>query len=232
MPIQLRQATASQEVPLGYFLDSGTGDDEETGLTIANTDIKLWKQGATVLADKNSGGAVHISNGVYYCVLDATDTDTLGSLIIFCHVSGALPIRVECVVLPPDIYDALHDSLTPWTLEVGEVVNGVFDQLAAGNQLEGSFGKLLNDTYNAVATTGVELSATALVALIHGLLDHDRTDHNAADSVCRGINLIIAKMFHQFNTLSGTVYDADGNSLGTMPYSEATNVRSKFNGAL
>ena len=73
--LALKQSTASQEVPLGYFLDNTDGDTEETGLTIANTDIKIWKNGATTLANKNSGGATHISNGIYYCVLDATDTN-------------------------------------------------------------------------------------------------------------------------------------------------------------
>lgn len=107
MPIYLKQSTASQEVPLGYFVDSTDGNTEETGLTISNTDIKIWKTGATTLADKNSGGATHISNGIYYAVLDATDTNTLGSLVIFCHESGALPIKVECVVLAANVYDSL-----------------------------------------------------------------------------------------------------------------------------
>ena len=98
MSIALRQSTASQEIPLGYFLDSLDGDSEETGLTIANTDIKLHKAGATTLANKNSGGATHISNGIYYAVLDATDTDTVGSLVIFCHPTGALATRTECYV--------------------------------------------------------------------------------------------------------------------------------------
>lgn len=110
MPIFLKQSTASQEVPLGYFVDSGDGDTEETGLTIANTDIKLWKAGATTLANKNSGGATHISNGVYYCVLDDTDTDTAGPLVLFVHVSGALSVRVECAVLPANVYDSLFGS--------------------------------------------------------------------------------------------------------------------------
>lgn len=107
MAILLKQSTASQEIPLGYFVDSADGNTEETALTIANTDIKLWKEGATTLANKNSGGATHISNGIYYATLDATDTNTLGNLIIFCHVTGALTVKVDCVVLPANVYDSL-----------------------------------------------------------------------------------------------------------------------------
>lgn len=55
--VALRQSTASQEVPLGTFVDKTDFNTEEAALTIANTDIKLWKAGATTLADKNSGGA-------------------------------------------------------------------------------------------------------------------------------------------------------------------------------
>lgn len=105
--IPLKQSTASQEIPLGYFLDSTDGNTEETALSIANTDIKLWKAGATTLANKNSGGATHISNGLYYATLDATDTDTLGPLVIFVHVAGALPIRLECRVMQSNVYEAL-----------------------------------------------------------------------------------------------------------------------------
>lgn len=107
MTIALRQSTASQEIPLGHFVDSTDGVTAETGLTIANTDIKIWKAGATTLADKNSGGATHISGGIYYAVLDATDTDTVGSLVIFCAVSGALAVRLECQVYEEEVYDDL-----------------------------------------------------------------------------------------------------------------------------
>jgi hypothetical protein len=103
----LRQSTASQEILLGRFVDSTDGNTEETALSIANTDIKLWKEGATTLADKNSGGATHISAGLYYAVLDATDTNTLGKLEVHVHVSGALAIKREYMVLSAMIYDSL-----------------------------------------------------------------------------------------------------------------------------
>lgn len=110
MAIPLRQSTSDQEVLLGMFIDDIDGVSPETSLSILNTDIKIWKHGSTVLANKNSGGATHISNGLYYAVLDATDTDTPGSLLIHCHVSGALPVRALCTVLPVNIFDSLFGS--------------------------------------------------------------------------------------------------------------------------
>ena len=154
MTIKLKQSTASQEVPLGYFLDSTDGNTEETGLTIANTDIKLWKMGATSLASKNSGGATHIASGVYYCTLDATDTDTLGALIIFVHVAGALPVRVECEVLPANVYDALiagSDKLQVDTVEVSGTLQTARD---LGGNLDTTVSSRL-----AGSTTGTGLTA-------------------------------------------------------------------------
>lgn len=109
----LKQSTASQEVAFGPFVDDTDGKTAETGLTIANTDIKIHKAGATTLANKNSGGATHISNGVYYAVFDDTDTNTVGSGQISIHVSGALPVRRDFCVLPSAIYDWLTAGAAP-----------------------------------------------------------------------------------------------------------------------
>lgn len=128
--IYLKQSTASQEVPLGPFVDATDGDTAMTGLTIANTDIKLWVAGATTLANKNSGGATHISGGIYYAVLDATDTATLGSLVIFVHVATALAVRVECVVLAANVYDSLiggGDLLDVSVTQLGGVAQSLTD---------------------------------------------------------------------------------------------------------
>lgn len=106
MTIFLRKSTASQEVMLGPFLDDTDGKTAETALSIANTDIKIWKAGATSEVSKNSGGATHIASGRYYCVLDATDTNTLGGGEINVHIAGALPTKLRFCILSAEVYDA------------------------------------------------------------------------------------------------------------------------------
>lgn len=106
MTIYLKQSTASQEVALGFFVDSTDGNTEKTALTIAAADIRLHKAGATTLATP-AAGATHISNGIYYWVADATDTNTLGPMVVYCHPTGALAVRVECCVLAANVYDSL-----------------------------------------------------------------------------------------------------------------------------
>ena len=102
----LKQSTASQEGVIGPFLDEDDGKTAETGLTISNTDIRLSKAGANIVA-KNSGGGTHDEIGFYQITLDATDTNTVGELLIAVHESGALPVFKYCYVLEEAIYDAL-----------------------------------------------------------------------------------------------------------------------------
>jgi hypothetical protein len=108
--IPLRKSTASQEVLLGPFLDDTDGKTAETALTINASDIKLWKRGGTTESNKNSGGATHIADGRYHATLDATDTDTVGELILNVAVAGALPVRLVCCVFETAVFDALFAS--------------------------------------------------------------------------------------------------------------------------
>jgi len=103
----LRQSTASQEILLGRFVDSVDGNTQETALTIAAADIKLFKGGTTTLVDKNSGGATHVASAMYSAVLDATDSNTVGELEVHVHVAGALSVMRRYYVLEEAIYDAL-----------------------------------------------------------------------------------------------------------------------------
>lgn len=107
--LYLKQSTASQAVLLGPFIDDTDGATAETGLTIANTDIRLSKNGGNMVA-KNSGGGTHDENGYYTITLDATDTNTVGRLQISCKVAGALAVFQEYQVLEETVYDALFAS--------------------------------------------------------------------------------------------------------------------------
>jgi len=109
MSFILKQSTASQDIVIGAFIDDTDFKTAETGLTIANTDIKLMKDGATSV-DKNSGGGTHRINGFYSITLDATDTDTIGQLMISVKVAGALPVWLECQVLEETVFDLFYGS--------------------------------------------------------------------------------------------------------------------------
>lgn len=202
MAIALKQSTASQEVPLGYFVDSTDGNTEETGLTIANTDIKVWKAGATTLANKTSGGATHIANGVYSCVLDATDTDTVGPLILFVHVAGALAVRVECVVLAATVYDAgigatitATANVTQWsgtnvaTVDTAGYPKVTIKDGTGTGELDTASGKV------AIATGGIVAASFAAdaidaAAIANGAIDAATFAAGAIDAAAIAANAI------------------------------------------
>jgi hypothetical protein len=105
--LYLRQSTASQSVLIGPFVDSTDGVSAETGLTIANTDIRLSANGGNMFA-KTSGGATHDEAGWYTITLDATDSATVGRLQLSVAVAGALPVFAEFQVLEEAVFDALY----------------------------------------------------------------------------------------------------------------------------
>ncbi len=167
MAIKLRQSTASQEVPLGTFVDSVDGVTPKTALVITNTDIRLWKNGATALATKASGGATHMATGIYYCVFDATDTNTVGPMVAFIHIGGALPVRLEFEVLPAAVYD----SLVAGTSNVPADVIAISGDTVAADNLEFAFdnsagplpmfGIADRGTAQSITSTTIQLRAAA-----------------------------------------------------------------------
>lgn len=105
----LKQSTAVTK-KMGPFVDDADGKTAETGLTISQADIRLSKNGGDFAQTNNSAGATHDENGYYGMPLDATDTNTLGSLRVAIHESGALPVWQDFMVLPAHIYDWLFGT--------------------------------------------------------------------------------------------------------------------------
>lgn len=102
----LKQSTATTLL-LGPFLDETDGRTAETALTISQADVRLWKEGGTTAAQKNEAtSCTHRELGYYTCPIDTTDTNTLGTLVVFVAESGALPIRQDYLVVPANVYDS------------------------------------------------------------------------------------------------------------------------------
>lgn len=116
----LRQSTASQTRTVGVFVDDTDFSTLENGLTIANTDILIKKNGAASGA-KNSGGATADgSGGLYHLTWDATDTATVGELSYSIKVAGALVVFGSYTVLEEAVYDALFAaSANAWSGAAG-----------------------------------------------------------------------------------------------------------------
>jgi len=163
----LREFTVSQKIMLGTFLDSTDGVTPKTALTIANTDIKLFKAGATTEASKNSGGATHIASGRYYAVLDAIDTNKTGLLEINVSVAGALPVRREFMVIAAAVYDALVDG----TSSLGVNILQIDSNISAATYLRENARRAVPVTFSAGGTT-----TTAVLNQVDGGAASSTTD--------------------------------------------------------
>ena len=109
MATWLKQSTATTIV-VGPLVDS-TDASAETGLTISQSEVLLWKQGGTGFSAKNeSTAATHRSYGMYTVPLDATDTNTLGQLIVGVYESGILVARHDYMVVPANVWDSMFGA--------------------------------------------------------------------------------------------------------------------------
>jgi hypothetical protein len=118
----LKQSTAT-EVGMGPFLDETDGKTAETALTLTQPDIRLKKEGGA-WAQKNAAQTLtHEENGWYEVALDTTDTNTLGTLIVAIHESGALPVWREFVVLAANVYDSLIGASDNLQVDVSQFGN-------------------------------------------------------------------------------------------------------------
>lgn len=105
----LKQSTAVSVV-LGPFVDSTDGDTAETGLTIAQADVRLSKNAGAYAQVGESTSASHMEAGNYSKPLNTTDTGTLGILTISVKPTGALRVRQDYAVLPANVYDSFFST--------------------------------------------------------------------------------------------------------------------------
>lgn len=189
----LRQSTASQEIKLGAFLDSTDGNTQETGLTIANTDIKLTKGGATTETNKNSGGATHVAGGRYSAVLNATDTNTLGNLEIDVHVAGALAVHRTYVVLPAQVFDSIVLGTDLLDVNSAQISGGA----AAADNLEANFD----------GTGYTDSTAPSTQAQISGIANVGSAVHKAAASYTLTTGTQSSGTFTSTQALDGVTHD-------------------------
>jgi hypothetical protein len=111
-------------IRVGPFLDRTNAYDAETGMSLTETDVRLSKNGAA-FAQKATTSPIttltHDENGWYSLDLNATDTDTAGSLVLAVHATAtALPVFMEFMVVPTNIYNSLFANTDKLQVDVQE----------------------------------------------------------------------------------------------------------------
>lgn len=167
----LKQSTAIT-IQLGPFLDETDGKTAETGLTISQADVKLSKGGAAFAQKNDANAATHDAGGWYRCQLDATDTGTLGRLIVAVHESGALPVWREFMVVPANEYDSLISGSDALQVDAVEISG---DSTAADNAelaYDGTGYAFTGCTVPWNASWDAEVQSEVDDALVANNLDH------------------------------------------------------------
>lgn len=167
----LKQST-TVTVQFGPFVDVGDGVTPETGLATnmdnATTGIRVSKNGAAMV-DRNSATAPsHDDDGYYRVELSATDTNTLGTLMIQYEESATcLPMWKEFMVVPANVWDSFFgaDNLQVDTVQISGTAQ-------TANDVGADVNAILDDTGTSgvvVATnndkTGYALSAAGVDAI-------------------------------------------------------------------
>lgn len=106
MATLLKQSTAATII-LGPFVDSVTGVDPETLLSLTQAKIRLSKNAAAFAQKSETTTASHMENGYYSVALNATDTGTLGRLRVAVNETGALPVWQDFMVVPSNVYESM-----------------------------------------------------------------------------------------------------------------------------
>ena len=174
----LKQSTAATIV-LGPFVDDTDGKTAETALTISQADVRLSKNGGAYAQKSDTGSASHMEAGNYSVSLNTTDTNTLGRLRVSVHESGALPVWIDLMVMPANVWDSLFstDKLQVHAVEIdndlitaaaiatdaitsdalatsalNELADAVWDEAISGHNTAGSTGEALADASAGSAT--------------------------------------------------------------------------------
>lgn len=159
----LKQSTA-QTVRFGPFLDSTDGITAETALTIAQADMQLSKDGGAFAQKNASGNATHDADGWYSTSLDATDTATVGELILQVTVSGALPVWTRWYVVEEAIYDAFFAASSnaftgaAGSSQLSDIANDVIDSSVIAT------GAIDADSIASNAITAAKIATDAITA--------------------------------------------------------------------
>lgn len=163
------QANTAVDLMVGPFIDETNGKDAETGLTITQAEVRLSKNGANIAQKNEATSLTHDELGNYQCKLDTTDTNTEGILTLMVHESGALPIKMDYMVLAQAAFISLVTAKDTGFMDV-DIKAISTDTTAADNLelftevLENGTGLIDTGTFKAGAVDANAIGADAITA--------------------------------------------------------------------
>jgi len=228
----LRQSTTGT-MKLGPFVDTTDGNTEETGLTIAQADVRVSKNGSDFAQKSDTSSCTHDELGIYDCIYNTTDTNTIGRLDVAVHEADALHVVQTYYILEEDIYDALFASSADGFDSDGRVdvgtwlgnavtvtsslpnvnIGGINGDLTAPGFLEADYDGTGYNKANSTIGTVTNLAASAIASGVITLL----AQQSLADTILsRGVeNVENTADIHSLTkvVLASTEWTASGTGL-------------------
>lgn len=165
----LKQSTA-YTFRLGPFLDETDGKTAETGLTLAQADFRLSKAGGDFASKGETTSGVHDEIGYYIVILNATDTNTVGELLVAVHEAGALPVFKTFQVVEEAIYDAIYGGSADLITKV-DAIDTVVDAILVdtGTTIPATIATVDTVVDSILVDTGTTIPAT--IATVDTVVD-------------------------------------------------------------
>jgi hypothetical protein len=162
----LKQSTAATIV-LGPFLNDTDGKTAETGLTIAQADVRLSKNAGAFAQKGDASSCTHMENGFYSCPMNTTDTGTLGKLDVAVSKSGALPVFLTFEIVPAMVYDSLISGSDKLDVSVVEWLGTAPNALQSG-RVDSYTGAM---AANVITASAINAAAITLAKFGAGAID-------------------------------------------------------------
>jgi len=210
---------AAATVLIGPFSDPSTGA-YEVALVLRDDDIQLSKNGGAFGVKNDTTDPVHMGEGMFSCVLNATDTSTAGSLVIN--------------VIDPNVYFASTDPNALFTAPyISVVTNNWYGSKYGTDELDTSMVQLggsatgvtnMTEMYITDWATGYDGTNNMLnvdTERYNGVATPTTTAQLVSDPIANGAIELAAT---EYSLISDKVWvdDVNGVALGKVPKSDST----------
>jgi len=205
----LRQST-TQVIRFGPCLDKTDGVTEETALTLAQADMRLSKDGGAFAQKSAAGSATHDSDGWYSTTLSATDTATVGELILNVHQpANMLPVWMRFYVVEEEVYDDIFAASAV----------GYLKPTTAGRDVDvaatGEVGLDLDNTVGTIAAAQLATDVITAAKIAADAIGSSEFAQAAADKVWSTAARILTASTNFNDIAAGDVWAVDATTQQT-----------------
>src|SRR5215471_16380933 len=214
MSLWLKQSTAVT-LTIGPFVDTADGFTAKTALSLVQSSIRLSKNGGSYAQKNDSTSPAHQENGNYSCVLNTTDTGTLGVLRLHVNFTGALPVWLDMMVVPANVWDSMFGAST---LNVAD--STIAAATFAANAITSSV--LATDSIGSAqlaASAGTEIAA-AIKALV--------IETAGSYTVGQALSIMLAVLAGRTSSSGATISTPDGTSTRVAATIDGSNNRTSM----